>query len=52
MAGKGKGALRIAIEDWFETFDLGKVLAKWFKEVGEEQEGKIASFYPDLFSFC
>lgn len=48
MAGKGKGVLRIAIEDFLDTFGLGKILNKWFKEVGEEQEFTIADFNKDL----
>lgn len=48
MAGRGKGVLRIAIEDWFETFAFGKVLTSWFKDWGEDQEFEINQVNDDL----
>lgn len=48
MAGQGKGALRIAIEDFLETFRLGKIFVGWFKEWGEHQEAEISKHNQDL----
>lgn len=56
MAGRGKGAFRIAIEDFFETFDFGEIIFGWYKSILENLEKagmeiytKLAnSFYPDL----
>lgn len=50
MAGKGKGALRIAIEDFLETFALGKILSSWFTEVGEDQEQAIIKTSYDVMN--
>lgn len=50
MSGKGKGALRIAIEDFLETFGFGKILLGWVNEVGEDHEQSIADFNPDLMN--
>lgn len=36
----GKGPLRIAIEDFIEGFDLGPILAKWFKGAVEDIEAE------------
>ncbi len=48
MAGKGKGALRIAIEDFLNTFKLGEIFNNWFTEWGEKQEEQINSHNSDL----
>jgi hypothetical protein len=48
MAGRGKGALRIAIEDFLESFGWGKVFSSWFVEFGEDQEDAIAAYYDVL----
>ena len=48
MAGKGKGALRIAIEDFFDTFQFGKILNNWFRDWGETQEYEISQHNQDL----
>ena len=50
MAGSGKGVLRVAIEDFLETFDLGKLLGKWFVEWGEEQEDSILDSFANVSS--
>jgi len=49
MAKSGRGPLRIAIEDWFDTFTLGKIISKWFGEFGEDEEAKIAEVNADLY---
>jgi hypothetical protein len=41
----GKGRLRIAIEDFLETFQLGKVWSRWF---GEASEGVEVSIMPSI----
>jgi len=38
MAGNGKGALRIAIEDFFETTRIGKWISSWFGILAEDHE--------------
>ena len=48
MAGKGKGVLRIAIEDFLDTFKLGEIINNWFTEWGEKQEEEINSHNSDL----
>ena len=48
MAGRGKGALRIAIEDFLESFKWGKTFSGWFGEFGEDQEAAIGEFYDPL----
>ncbi len=50
MAGKGKGVLRIAIEDFIETFDLGKPLWNWYRSVLESFENELLEMYSDMFS--
>jgi hypothetical protein len=45
-----KGALRIAIEDFLETFRFGKILLGWLSEIGEDHEQQIADFNPDLMA--
>ncbi len=50
MAGQGKGVLRIAIEDFIETFDLGKTLWKWQKTVLESLEAELLDMYTNLFN--
>ena len=45
MAGRGKGALRIAIEDFLETFTLEKILFKWYAGVLELLEEKAIDVY-------
>lgn len=45
MAGRQKGALRIAIEDFLDTFQFSKGLINLFREFGEDQEENIAAFY-------
>ena len=49
MPAKGKGALRIAIEDFLQTFRFGKIIADWFKEWGEDQEQAITDTHAELF---
>lgn len=48
MAGQGKGVLRIAIEDFFTTTKIGKWIAQWFKDFGEDQEQAVYDLYKDL----
>jgi len=48
MAGRGKGALRIAIEDFLESFKWGKLFSDYFKDFGEDQEDAIAAYYDTL----
>ena len=48
MAGRGKGALRIALEDFLESFTWGKIFSKWFGEFGDEQEAAIGEYYDIL----
>lgn len=48
MAGRGKGALRIAIEDFLESFKWGKTFSLWFKDFGEDQEDAIGDYYEEL----
>ncbi len=50
MAGQGKGVLRIAIEDFIETFDLGKPLWNWKKSVLEALEKELLDMYSSLFN--
>lgn len=48
MAGRHKGPLRIAIEDWLQTFDLGAILGRWFKGAGESHEQEIVRVNQEL----
>lgn len=56
MAGKGKGPLRIAIEDFFETFHLGDLIRggikTWMEAMEDEgikvYQNTINTFYPGL----
>ncbi|MEW5992943.1 MAG: hypothetical protein AB1744_00920 [Candidatus Zixiibacteriota bacterium] len=48
MAGHGKGVLRIAIEDFLETFDFGKILHKWWIDVTEKIEEEAINVYHDM----
>lgn len=48
MAGTGKGILRTAIEDFLETFDMGKVLFGWWKTVIEKFEDEAIELYKEL----
>jgi len=48
MAGTGKGALRIAIEDFLETFDFPKIWFNWLKKVIEQFELEAVETYEDL----
>jgi len=50
MAGTGKGALRIAIEDWFETSPIGKWFANIFHKAGEDIELGIVGQYKDMIA--
>jgi hypothetical protein len=45
MAGTGKGPLRIAIEDWFETTLLGKYFAKIWGEASHDIEQGVYKQY-------
>ncbi len=50
MAGQGKGVLRIAIEDFIETFDLAKPLWDWKKKILENIEKELLDMYSSLFN--
>ncbi len=50
MAGRGKGVLRIAIEDFLETFDLGKPLWTWYRSILENFENELLEMYTDMFN--
>ena len=45
MSGMGKGALRIAIEDFFETTKVGKWLAGYWDDFAEGVEQGILGEY-------
>jgi hypothetical protein len=45
MAGHGKGAFRIAIEDFLETFEFEKILFKWHAGVLEKFEDASIDVY-------
>jgi len=49
MAGSGKGALRIAIEDFFETSVFGKWLHNWYVQFAERLEHAFGEEYAELF---
>lgn len=44
----GKGFLRIAVEDFLETFSLGTILGKWYKEFIEGLEKEAADVYQKM----
>lgn len=46
---RGKGALRIAIEDFFETTKIGKWLSNYWRDFCEELEGRYIEPYRDIF---
>lgn len=48
MAGRGKGPFRIAIEDFFETFDFGKILFGWWVDGVEKLETEGLDLYNRL----
>lgn len=48
MAGRGKGAFRIAIEDFLETFDFGEIVFGWYKTVLEKFEVAGVEIYRKL----
>ena len=50
MTVRGKGVLRLAIEDFFTTTKIGLWLSSWFVQFGEKFEDMIASHYKDLWS--
>jgi len=50
IRGSGKGALRIAIEDFLETYDLGKILSNWVLKIGESFEKAIAIDFSDILN--
>jgi hypothetical protein len=50
MTTKGKGILRIAIEDFFSTTKIGKWIASYFVQFGEWLEDAIASHYKDILA--
>lgn len=45
MAGSGKGPLRIALADWWNTTPIGKAIAKVFTDAGEGIEEGITDHY-------
>lgn len=49
MIGRGKGALRIAIEDFFETTPVGKWFANWWEDFSDSLEIKFIDPYRDIF---
>ena len=50
MAGAGKGALRIAIEDFLKTWGFGKIFSGWLKDELETQERNIFGEFPVMFA--
>lgn len=48
MAGSGKGALRIAIEDFLETFKLHDVLSGWIEKILDKLEDENIKLYKSL----
>ena len=48
MAGMGRGALRIAIEDFLNTFRFDKILARWIKTILEGWEDELLIIYKKL----
>jgi hypothetical protein len=49
MAGSGKGVLRIAIEDFFETTIVGKWLHNWYVQFADRLEHTFGQEYAELF---
>jgi len=49
MAGSGKGVLRIAIEDFFETTIVGKWLHNWYVQFADRLEHVFGQEYAELF---
>jgi hypothetical protein len=49
MAGSGKGVLRIAIEDFFETTIVGKWLHSWYTQFADRLEHTFGQEYAELF---
>ena len=50
MSGMGKGALRIAIEDFFETTKVGKWLAGYWDDFAEGVERGILGEFPAVLN--
>jgi len=48
MPGRGKGAFRIAIEDFLDTFDFGQVIFGWYKTILEKFEIAGVEIYRKL----
>jgi hypothetical protein len=48
MAGSGKGVLRIAIEDFFETTIIGKWLHNWYTQLADRLEHTFGEEYAEL----
>jgi hypothetical protein len=51
MAGSGKGPLRIAIEDFIETFFFGKVVSDQVSKSLESAEDAVLGAHDDAFDF-
>jgi len=49
MAGSGKGVLRIAIEDFFETTVIGKWLHSWYTQFADRLEHVFGQEFAELF---
>jgi hypothetical protein len=49
MAGQGKGALRIALEDFATTTKIGQWLFSWYTDFIEGFESGIANEFMDIF---
>jgi len=49
MAGSGKGVLRIAIEDFFETTGIGRWIHSWYTQFAENFEVSLANEFGELF---
>lgn len=50
MSARGKGPLRIAIEDFLLTFEFGRKFREWLIDTGERMESAIADETADLRS--
>ena len=48
MSGMGKGPLRIAIEDFLNTFKMGEILHKWLEDVVQKIEDNALGIYEKL----
>ncbi len=49
MPASGKGPLRVAIEDFLETFSFGKRIAAWLRSSVEAVEDELLGDYRELF---